>query len=192
MVHTLRNELNQQLPGEMGKVYTAQGKIEKQVESLASSMQEVISRLQDISSEQTEEVQPMFHKHKGQERSSHEAVPSRYGQGYTGFRSHDDSSDLSDDSSSLPDDDSIDQRADHANKSSEEDAGESDGKQGSHSHTCSKYRFKVPEEKYSGNPHKIESWLFNLEEYFKNAKVKEQLRVPIATSNMVQDATLWW
>ena len=193
MVYTLRNDLNQELPKEMSKVYAAQGKIEEQVTTLSTSMQEVISRLQEITLGQNGEAQSRLHNPKKQEKSSHKAMLSKSGQDYTKYmKYYGEPSDSSDDSPSSSDNEIEDHETDYSHGSSDADVGINNGVQDSHFQAHGKYRFKVPEEKYSGSPNKIESWLFNLEEYFYNDKVKKSLQVPIASSKLVGDATLWW
>ena len=191
MVYTLRNDLNQELPKEMSKVYAAQGKIEEQVTTLSTSMQEVISRLQEITLGQNGEAQSRLHNPKKQEKSSHKAMLSKSGQDYTKYmKYYGEPSDSSDDSPSSSDNEIEDHETDYSHGSSDADVGINNGVQDSHFQAHGKYRFKVPEEKYSGSPNKIESWLFNLAKYFYNDKVKKSLQVPIASSKLVGDATL--
>ena len=54
------------------------------------------------------------------------------------------------------------------------------------------FTFKVPDEKFGGDYRKLQSWLFNLDEYFSKARIQKSLRVDITTSVMVGDATMWW
>ena len=193
LAQTLRDELNNQLPNEIGKMYAAQEKMEEQVSSLSTSLQQVVGQLQEVAKAVQGKTRSKLHKINEEDKVLSEAVTTISSKNLSRFRSHDDSSDSSSDESSSSSDDHIsDHGSDHTSVSSEEDVVDNDGGQESHSLINNKFKFKVPEEKYSGNPHKIESWLFNLEEYFENAKVKKHLQVPIATSNMISDATLWW
>ncbi|KAG2221710.1 hypothetical protein INT45_002748 [Circinella minor] len=47
----------------------------------------------------------------------------------------------------------------------DENSSNDNDRKDSHHHSHGQFRFKVPDEKYNGNSYKIESWLFNLEEY---------------------------
>ncbi|KAG2207062.1 hypothetical protein INT45_011370 [Circinella minor] len=193
LAQTLRDELNNQLPNEIGKIYAAQEKMEEQVSLLSTSLQKVVGQLQEVAKAVQGKTRSKLHKINEEDKVLSEAVPTRSSKNLSHFRSHDDSSDSSSDESSSSSDNHIsDHGSDHTSVSSEEDVVDNNSGQESHSLVNNKFKFKVPEEKYSGNPHKIESWLFNLEEYFENAKVKKHLQVLIATSNMISDATLWW
>ena len=103
-------------------------------------------------------------------------------------------------SSSSSDESSSDLGTDSDADSLREDAGDGDSLQGPHFHARDdqqpklnkKYRFKVLDEKFGGSANKVELWLFNLEEYFIEAQIKKVMWIDIATSRMVDDATLWW
>lgn len=52
--------------------------------------------------------------------------------------------------------------------------------------------FKAPDEKFTGNSHKLEQWIFNLEEYYQNANTRPDLKAGIAASKLSHNATVWW
>ncbi|KAG2209684.1 hypothetical protein INT45_013794, partial [Circinella minor] len=187
-VNNLRAELNSQLPAEMKKIYDAQGKMEGQVNTLTSSLQSIMAQLQQISNHQDKVVQAISDDSRTVGKSSRnlkDPGPSR-------FSSHGNPSSSDNSSGSSDDENSSDINAESSHDSLDENSSDDDDKKDSHHRSHGQFRFKVPDEKYNGNSYKIESWLFNLEEYFQKAKIKESMWVDIATSRMVEDATLWW
>ncbi|KAG2217458.1 hypothetical protein INT45_009657 [Circinella minor] len=163
-VNNLCAELNSQLPAEMKKIYDAQGKMEGQVVQAISDDSRTVGK---------------------SSRNLKDPSPSR-------FSPHNNPSSSDNSSSSSDDENSLDINAESSHDSLDENSSVDDDKKDSHHRSHGQFRFKAPDEKYNGNSYKIESWLFNLEEHFQKAKIKESMWVDIATSQMVEDATLWW
>ncbi|KAI8136429.1 hypothetical protein BJV82DRAFT_584548 [Fennellomyces sp. T-0311] len=85
--------------------------------------------------------------------------------------------------------DNVDMLASSDDGSSNGQSSNSDAEMPARSHTFH-FTFKVPDEKFGGDYRKLQSWLFNLDEYFSKARIKKSLQVDIATSNMIDDATI--
>src|SRR5271169_304648 len=53
------------------------------------------------------------------------------------------------------------------------------------------FKFILPKP-FKGDQQELESWLFNIEEYFHNTNLTEDKWLRVAISNMMGHATLWW
>jgi Retrotransposon gag protein len=53
------------------------------------------------------------------------------------------------------------------------------------------FKFILPKP-FKGDQQELESWLFNIEEYFHNTSLTEDKWLRVAISNMMGSATLWW
>ena len=191
-VNNLRAELNSQLPAEMKKIYDAQGKMEGQVNTLTSFLQSIMAQLQQISNHQDKVVQAISDDSRTVGKTPTKSSHNIKDPGPSQFGSRDNPSSSENTSDSSDDENSSDMNAESSHDYVDGNSSDEDDKKDSHPHSHGQFRFKVPDEKYNGNSYKIESWLFNLEEYFLKAKIKESMWVDIATSRMVEDATLWW
>jgi Retrotransposon gag protein len=53
------------------------------------------------------------------------------------------------------------------------------------------FKFVLPKP-FKGDQQELESWLFNIEEYFHNTNLTEDKWLRVAISDMTGNATLWW
>ena len=193
-VEALQKELESHLPDTLQEIKNSHSGTQQQVNEISSSLALLVTQMHQLSNSMEVVTQSMSHKEGSKGKDP--ALRRRKTRGDTndGRTPRGDPNDPGSSSSSSSDDQSSDEESlTEQDVTSSEDDQDSDGIQEPHSGRRGfKHKFKVPEEKYSGEPKKVEPWLFNLEEYFDKARTSKKEQVPIATSNLVGDATLWW
>lgn len=177
----LRQQLNEKWPSTMQNIQTQQQTLEMQLKSLHVSYGEVNNKIDSLIHvvQQTIAIKDQV---QGDTKGSQdpETLQKRHSKTVKTHKEVE-----SDEEQST---------CSESEESSDEDSSDSENEESNdETHGYKRrFKFKPPEEKFNGNAHKVEAWLFNLEEYFAKAQIRKNIWIDIATSKMVDDAALWW